>query len=151
MCEYLARRLIALVHERGVHISVVGVIESMKNQISQTSTQLIDSTESINNSLITLSDLQNSFKQLSTQFGSLYNNIATQNNNINEVNSIFAELQNKISYMSNYSEDNQTSVQSIADTMQVYKDNISAVIEDTKQLHELSESLMDIASKQTNN
>lgn len=130
---------------------VVGVIESMKNQISQTSTQLIDSTESINNSLITLNDLQNSFRQLSTQFASLYNNIAIQNNNINEVNSIFTELENKVSYMSNYSEDNQVSVQSIADTMQIYKENISAVMEDTKQLHELSESLMDIASKQTNN
>lgn len=129
---------------------VVSVIESMKNQISKTSDQLGGSTESINNSIVTLGDLQGCFNQLGTQFTSLYSNIEVQNSNINEVNSIFAQLEDKISYMSNYSQDNQVSVQSIADTMQIYKDNISAVMEDTMQLHELSEALMDIASKKGN-
>ena len=128
---------------------VIDVIESMKNQISRTAIRLNDSTESINNSLVTLNELQESFIQVGKQFTTLYDNIEMQNNNIDDVTSIFAELENKISSMSSYSQHNQDSVQSITETMDIYKNNISIVIKDTMQLHELSESMLDIAATHT--
>lgn len=126
---------------------VAGVVASIKEQIHETSTQLIDSTESIDTSLQTLDGLQDAFGQLNAQFGSLHSNIKVQNNNIDQVNVIFIELKDKISVMSDYSEENQAAVQSIADTLEVYKENIELVIDDTQQIHELSEAMLHISSE----
>ena len=126
---------------------VAAVVDSMKDQIKETSEQLSGTTESINTSLDTLKELQDAFGQLNNQFGSLHSNIEVQNNNIDQVNLIFAELKDKISSMSEYSEDNQSLVESIADTIEVYKENIELVIDDTQQIHELSESMLQISNE----
>lgn len=126
---------------------VAGVVTAIKKQINETSAQLEDSTKSIDVSLDTLNSLQDAFGQLNNQFGSLHSNIELQNNNIGQVNVIFADLKDKISAMSDYSEENQVAVQSIADTIQVYKENIELVIDDTQQIHELSESMIHIANE----
>lgn len=126
---------------------VAGVITAIKKQIQETSAQLEDSTASIDVSLSTLDHLQETFTQLNNQFGSLHSNIELQNNHIGQVNVIFAELKDKISAMSDYSEENQVAVQSIADTIQVYKENIELVMDDTQQLHELSESMIHISNE----
>lgn len=126
---------------------VAGVVNSMRRQIEQTSEQLSGSADSIDTSLSTLNNLNTSFGQLGNQFTSLYGNIEEQNNNISQVNMIFEELKDKISDMSAYSEENEASVQAIAEAMDVYKDNISMVLEDTKQIHELSESMLSISNR----
>lgn len=126
---------------------VAAVVESMKEQINETSAQLYGSTESINTSLETLNGLQDAFGQLNQQFGSLHTNIEVQNHNIDQVNLIFAELKDKISVMSDYSEENQAAVQSITDTIEVYKENIELVIDDTMQIHELSESMINVSNE----
>lgn len=123
------------------------VVATIQEQINKTSTQLVDSTESIDTSLETLDSLQGAFGQLNTQFGSLHSNIEVQNNNINQVNVIFSELKDKISVMSNYSEENQASVQSITDTIEAYKGDIEVVIDDTQQIHELSESMLNVSNE----
>lgn len=123
------------------------VVAAIQEQINETSTQLVDSTDSIDTSLKTLDDLQDAFGQLNNQFGSLHENIEVQNNNIDQVNLIFAELKDKISGMSDYSEENQAAVQSITDTIEVYKENIALVIDDTQQIHELSESMLNISNE----
>ena len=126
---------------------VAAVVDSMKEQIKETSEQLSGTTESINASLDTLNGLQDAFGQLNNQFGSLHSNIEVQNNNIDQVNLIFAELKDKISVMSEYSEDNRSLVESIAGTIEVYKENIELVIDDTQQIHELSESMLQISNE----
>ena len=126
---------------------VAVVVSAIKEQIQETSTQLVDSTESIDTSLHTLDNLQDAFGQLNNQFGSLHSNIEVQNNNIDQVNLIFAELKDKISVMSDYSEENQAAVQSITDTIEVYKENIEIVIDDTQQIHELSESMLNVSNE----
>lgn len=126
---------------------VAVVVTSIQEQINKTSAQLEGSTESIDSSLETLDGLQDAFGQLNNQFGSLHSNIELQNNNIDQVNVIFAELKDKISVMSNYSEENQAAVQSITDTIGVYKENIELVIDDTQQIHELSESMIHISNE----
>ena len=126
---------------------VAVVVASIQEQINKTSAQLDGSTESIDASLQTLDGLQDAFGKLNAQFGTLHENIEVQNNNIDQVNVIFAELKDKISVMSNYSEENQATVQSITDTIEVYKENIELVIDDTQQIHELSESMLNISNE----
>lgn len=123
------------------------VVATIQDQINKTSAQLVDSTESIDISLETLDSLQGAFGQLNEQFGSLHSNIEVQNNNIDQVNVIFSELKEKISVMSNYSEENQAAVQSITDTIEAYKGDIEIVIDDTQQIHELSESMINISNE----
>jgi len=126
---------------------VAVVVAAIQEQINETSTQLVDSTDSIDTSLKTLDGLQETFGELNNQFGSLHKNIEVQNNNIDQVNLIFTELKDKISVMSDYSEENQAAVQSITDTIEVYKENIELVIDDTQQIHELSESMLHISNE----
>lgn len=126
---------------------VAGVVTAIQEQINKTSMQLVDSTESIDISLETLNSLQDAFGQLNNQFGSLHSNIEVQNSNINQVNAIFSELKDKISVMSDCSEENQAAVQSITDTIEAYKGDIEIVIDDTKQIHDLSESMIHISNE----
>lgn len=126
---------------------VAGVVASIKDQIYKTSAQLVGSTESIDTSLQTLDGLQDAFGQLNSQFVTLHANIETQNNNIDQVNVIFAELKDKIFTMSAYSEQNQAAVQNIAETIEIYKENVELVIDDTQQIHELSESMINISNE----
>ena len=126
---------------------VAGVVASIKEQIYKTSTQLVGSTESIDTSLQTLDGLQDAFGQLNSQFVSLHTNMETQNNNIDQVNVIFAELKDKIFTMSAYSEENQAAVQNIADTIEIFKENVELVIDDTQQIHELSEAMLHIKNE----
>lgn len=126
---------------------VAVVVSAIQHQINATSHQLEGSTESIDTSLKTLDSLQDAFGQLNQQFGSLHSNMEVQNNNIGQVNLIFTELKEKIAVMSSYSEENQAAVQSITDTIEVYKENMELVLDDTQQIHELSESMIHIANE----
>ncbi len=123
------------------------VVDSIKKQVQETSAQLIGSTESIDSSLQTLDGLQDAFGQLNSQFSSLHSNIELQNHNIDEVNDIFAELKDKIFVMSSFSEENQSAVVSITDTIEIFKENVEMVIDDTQQIHELSESMIHISNE----
>ena len=126
---------------------VATVVSSIKEQIRETSAQLDGSTKSIDSSLQTLEGLQEAFGQLDSQFGSLHSNIELQNHNINDVNAIFAELKDKIFVMSSFSEENQSAVMSITDTIEIFKENVDLVIDDTQQIHELSESMLHISNE----
>lgn len=126
---------------------VAGVVDSIKKQIRETSAQLADSTESIDASLQTLDGLQDAFGQLNSQFGSLHSNFEQQNHNIDDVNEIFAELKDKIFIMSSFSEENQSAVMSITDTIEIFKENVDLVIDDTQQIHELSESMLYVSNE----
>ncbi|MGN0431570.1 MAG: methyl-accepting chemotaxis protein [Lachnospiraceae bacterium] len=128
-------------------VRVVDVINAMHEQIQKTTAQLGESTEAINVSLGALEELKGGFDQLTQQFDSLYGNIAEQNDNVNQVESIFRKLKDKIMDMSSYSEKNQVSVGAIAEAMGVYKENMSEVIDDTRHIHELSESMLELSKE----
>lgn len=126
-------------------VQVVDVINAMQDQIQKTTSQLGESTEAINVSLGALEELQGGFEHLTRRFGSLYGNIEEQNSNISRVESIFKELKDKIGNMSSHSEENQASVEAIAEAMGVYKENMNEVIDDTRHIHELSESMLELS------
>lgn len=47
--------------------------------------------------------------------------------------------------MSNGSEDNRESVEEIAGTMNLYRDNVETVMQGTKQIYDLSENMISIS------
>jgi hypothetical protein len=57
---------------------------------------------------------------------------------------VFSELKIKIGGMSEYSEENQRSVESMTDAMNIYQENMGQVVDDAKQIQELSASMLDI-------
>ena len=123
---------------------VASVVGQMQRQIQETTRQLEESELAINASLGTLQGLQDGFSHLTDQFGNLYQDIEAQNENINQVNSIFETLKNDISEMSHCSEENQKAVEDIAEAMDVYKENMDQMIQDTKQVCEMSANLLNL-------
>lgn len=127
---------------------VVKVVAKMQKQIQQTTEQMEGSANAIDNSIGSLSGLQDSFDDLTKQFTSLYKNIEEQNHNIVEVNEIFEQLKDKVAEMSSHSEENQASVESITKNMLDYRENVKAVIADTRHVHALSVDMMNYSKEQ---
>lgn len=128
---------------------VVQVMSNMTAQIEQTAHQLGESVEEINASLEYMAGLENSFDGLTRQFESLYENIEEQNKNVSNVDVMFGDLKNKIGEMSVYSEENQMLVGSIVDNMEVYKDYMNMVVEDARELNQLSASILEVSKEET--
>lgn len=126
-------------------VQVAEVVNAMQEQIKETTRQLEQSTGAIDVSLNALDELHGGFDQLTQQFGSLYSNIEEQNSNVSQVESIFRELKDKIADMSSHSEENQSSVEAIAEAMGVYQDSMNQVIDDTRHMHELSASMLEMS------
>lgn len=113
---------------------VADVVKEMLGQVEQTAARFYESTDALERSEITMQELRASFERLQAQFGTLYQNIEQQNQNVKQVDSIFDTLQTKVSQMHNYSVDNQGAVESIVDALDIYRENISRVIENTQQV-----------------
>ncbi|MBQ7358879.1 MAG: hypothetical protein IJW63_02150 [Lachnospiraceae bacterium] len=126
---------------------VAEVVNSMKVQIAETSQQLIESISALDISLGSLENLSDGFEVMGNQFQELYSNIEAQNTGIREVNDIFAGLRGQVDEMSSYSEENQMSVQAIAEAMHVYTQQLTQVIEDSKHLQALSETMMELSQQ----
>lgn len=132
-------------------IQVADVVGVMQEQIKETTEHMAENTEAIQDSLRALEDLENGFDALAEQFAYLYRNIEEQNSNISEIGKIFTFLKEKIIDMSGCSGQNRDSVASIAENMRLYKDNMKQVIEDTKQIHEVSAMMLQISNEKHNN
>lgn len=128
-------------------VQVADVVNAMQDQIQKTTLQLGESAEAINASQGVLEGLQDGFDHLTQQFGSLYSNIEQQNGNISQVGAIFMELRDKIADMSSHSEENEAFVEAIAEALGVYKESMDQVIDDTRHVHELSTSMLEISGE----
>lgn len=121
---------------------VAEAVNQMQHQIQETSRQLAENDQKIEASLHTLEELQNSFSHLTSNFDSLYRNIALQNNSVSEMDVIFGQLHDKISDVTQYTEHNRHSVESISEAILVYKDGVEKIVDDSRQVHELSENMI---------
>lgn len=126
---------------------IASVVTAMEQLIYTTSEQLSVSQSAVDNSLSSLNEFQDSFKHLTSQFKSLYRNIEDQNDNIQQMDHSFVELRDKISDMASSSEENQNSVTAITDSIDVYKHNISKIIDDNIIISQLSTSLLESANQ----
>ena len=111
---------------------VSDVVLEMSERVEITAQQFEDSKEAIVQSETTMKELQESFDKLTKQFDTLYGNIEEQNHSVNQVDAIFGDLKGRVSEMHQYSVENQHAVQGIMEAMDIYKGNISRVIDNTK-------------------
>lgn len=126
---------------------VADVVGNMQIQIEETTILLAESSQVIEESLESIRTLQVSFDQLTEQFGTLYQNIEDQNSNVNEVDAIFEELRERILQMSQSSQDNQSVVEAMSLAMEEYKAGMERMVEDTRQVNELSSSMIELARR----
>ena len=110
------------------------VVKQMSEQVERTSQQFAGSAAAMEQSEERMKELQDSFGELTQQFGGLYFNIAEQNESVAQVNTIFERLHEKVAEMQSYTLDNQEAVAGIVDAMGIYKENITSVIEQTKEV-----------------
>lgn len=108
------------------------VVKELMQEVAVTAQQFLDSTKALEESKASMNELQESFERLTQQFSALYRNIETQNSNVNEVGIIFNDLQTRVAEMQQYSVNNQQSVGSIMEAMDLYQENIEKVIERTR-------------------
>lgn len=126
---------------------IANVVSAMESLINETSKQLSVSHEAVDHSIDSLNEFQDSFKNLTSQFKSLYCNIEEQNDNIQQMDHSFVELRDKISDMASSSEENQNSVNAITDSIDVYKYNINKIVDDNIIISQLSSSLLESANQ----
>lgn len=126
---------------------VVAVVNDMRKQIEVTTDQLSESDDAINSSLHSLKGLQTGFDGLINSLESLYENIEDQNKNVSNVDSMFDALRKKVGEMSTYSEENQAVVESIIEAMNAYKDHMNLIVDDAKEINQLSVSMMEISDE----
>lgn len=113
-------------------IQVSKVVRNLIKQVERTSEQFADSTDAIQNTEDKMTELQQSFVRLTNQFDHLYGNIDEQNSTITQIDNMFYDLQKKIAAMRTNSEENQNAVNDIAKAMDIYRNNIERVIDNTK-------------------
>lgn len=104
-----------------------------------------ESDEAIHDSLESLEGLESGFDGLISSLDTLYDHIEEQNKNVTNMDAIFNNLRGKIEEMSSYSEENQAVVESIVEAMLSYKEHINLIVEDAKQISDLSGSMLEIS------
>ena len=119
------------------------IVAQMREQIAVTSQQIVESTAAIESSIQTLNGLEKGFEGLIAQFTSLYGNIEEQNNNIKNVDEIFAQLRDRVLGMAAYAEENQATVETIVDATLAYRDYVELIVEDTRQMNEVSNDMLE--------
>ena len=107
-------------------------IKQLITSVRETTEKFEGSKEAMNVSVNAMNQLTESFGGLSKQFESLYVNIEEQNYSIREIDNIFDELNGKVSDMHASAMRNQTVVDDIVGALDVYSENISSVIENTR-------------------
>jgi len=127
---------------------VTDVVDTIHRQIGETTRQLDESTQAIQTSLGTLNEMEAAFDTLIGQFQTLYENIQEQNSNISSMSHSFGTLREKVSDMSTSSSENRAAVDSIVDAMNDYRTLTEQILSDTRKLHDLSSSMLDLSGEQ---
>ena len=117
------------------------IVANMQAQVDQTRKQMLASTENVDSSLASIDALNGGFKELFTNFTSLYQNIEDQDQSMNNLSESFEAIQESVSIMAEYTEKNQSSIHSIADSIKIYGSNMEQMEQDTVNLKQLAENM----------
>lgn len=118
----------------GFSEQVSEVVSELLERVAKTSAKLAGSEVALTQSEEKMHELVSSFAKLIEQFTFLYDNIENQNNNINQIDCIFEELNRKVSDMYSSSQVNQNAVDSIADAMTTFSENIEKIVKNTQSI-----------------
>jgi len=118
----------------GFSEQVSDAVKQLQARVEKTSEKLTESEAALTQSEDKMQELVSSFAKLNEQFASLYDNIENQNNNINQIDSIFEELNGKVTDMYNSSQVNQNAVDSIADAMTDFSEHVEKIVKNTQSV-----------------
>ncbi len=118
----------------GFATQVSDVVNLLHERVELTSEKFSGSEHALIESGQKMSELVDSFHKLNEQFVSLYSNIEGQNYIVSELDIIFDELSAKAEEMHSNSIANQSSVNSIADALEDYRENIDKVVKNTQSI-----------------
>ena len=68
-----------------------------------------------------------------------------QSSNVQEMEQRVDDLKIKITNMTYTSEKNQNTVSSMTNALSVYKENVDLVVNDTEEIHKVSDSMLELA------
>ncbi len=122
---------------------VVGIVGQMQEQIDETSKELIESVAAIEESLNALEGLEQGFGGLNEKFVSLYEDIEDHNENVKNIDGIFGKLRTQIQDMGESAKVNQEMVDDIVAVTESYRNYVGNIVNDTRQIHELSASMLE--------
>ncbi|MBO5352574.1 MAG: hypothetical protein J6J42_01815 [Lachnospiraceae bacterium] len=126
---------------------VVRIVNEMQVQIEETGRELEESVAAIEDSVAAMDSLETGTAGLTTQFGSLYESIDAQNQNVKKVDAIFGGLRDRVLEMGAYAKENQEMVDSIVTVTASYREYVSHIVEDTKQIHNLSADMLETSEE----
>jgi len=126
---------------------VTEVVEAMTRQVAISAQQIAESVKGIGLSVDTLGELESSIRGLINPFQTLHDNLDIQNENISNLDAIFADLNTKVSSMSVCSNDNSAAVDSIMQALATHKEHVDLIISDSKQINDLSASMLGTSAK----
>lgn len=118
----------------GFSEQVSDVVKELLKRVASTSEKLEGSEVALSQSEEKMNDLSASFDKLNEQFALLYENIESQNRNVNQIDCIFEELNRKVSDMYSSSRINQDAVESIADAMTEFSENVEQIVKNTQSI-----------------
>ncbi len=108
------------------------VVSQLLLQVETISEQFAGTSRELERSEQTMTELQDSFANLTKRFEKLYYNIEQQTGCVAEVDSIFTQLKSDVQEMKLSSAQNKEAVEEIAAVMDDYRENIDKVVENTK-------------------
>lgn len=126
---------------------VTEVVEAMTKQVEISTRQIAESVKGIGLSVDTLGELEASIRGLMDPFQTLHHNLDIQNENISNLNVLFGDLNTKVSSMSECSNENSAAVNSIMDALTTHKEHVNLIISDSKQINDLSASMLGTSAK----
>ncbi len=133
--EVVAQRMRELSEQSNVlSKKVEDVVRAMSERVEETAQQFAGSAQAMQGSEDCMQELKRSFFGLTEQFGDLYHNIAEQNENVTQVDAMFGKLNERVADMKRHSQDNEDAVGGIVDALDIYKENINRVIEQTQNV-----------------
>lgn len=125
---------------------VTEVVDAMQKQVEISTRQIAESVKGIDASMVTLSELQESIRSLMNPFQTLHENLSIQNENVSNLDTIFGALNTKVSSMNVCSNDNRIAVDSIMEALSTHKTHVDLIINDSKQIHELTSSILETSN-----
>ena len=113
------------------------IVINMEAQVDKTREQMLESTENVESSLVSIKSLETGFNELLTSFAALYENIEEHDTSVQDLSSSFDMIQSNVSTMADYSEKNQSSINDIADSIKIYGSNVEQMENDTENIRQL--------------
>lgn len=126
---------------------VTDVVDKIKNQVNVSTEQLSESFQCVEGLRNTLATIDNNYMGMIEHFEAFRQNIEDQTSNFTRMDSLFSTLQSRVADMNTSSDDNRAAAEAIVAAMNAYKAHTNRIMDETRELRDLSVSLLDTSAQ----